>query len=218
MDLINKYINANGKMIKKENIKSTYKVYIILLVLVSCLLAFAGGFIGILGIVIVTLYFITATAYNHSIVKKPSTFRKVFTSYFLLFGYLLVSFNLSLYSIPVLMKLNVNKFILLIFAFEILCIVFGCFYTFFSIKMNKIKEYKQANTLSNSIIFTLSGCWTIFLRRYVSTKPVEMRAFIMLTTFAIVCSLFAFYIGRIYIPMLYFIIKYKINDFSFTNE
>lgn len=103
-------------------------------------------------------------------------------------------------------------------AYESISMIFGCCYTYLSIKKNKVKEYKAENALTTSIVATLCGCWTIFLRRYVSTTPIEMQAFILLTTIAICCCIFTFYIGKIFIPMLYFIKKYNINEFNFTNE
>jgi hypothetical protein len=218
MEIINKFINANEKMLKKENIKLTYKVYIIFLVLMLCLLPFAGGFIGISGIIIILLYSIAACVYNHSIINNPSTYIKNFMSYFLLIGYLFIIFNLMLYSIPKLMKLNLDIFIILIIVFEIFSMAFGCSYTSISIKKDRIKEYKQANVLTISIISTLSGCWTIFLKRYVSKTPIGMQAFIILAFMAISCCVYAFYIGKIFIPMLYFIKIYNINEIDFTNE
>jgi hypothetical protein len=82
-----------------------------------------------------------------------------------------------LFSIPKLMKLNLDIFVLLIIVFEIICMALGCFYAYLSIKKNKIKKYKEASALSTSIPATLAGCWTIFLRRYVSTTPIETQAF-----------------------------------------
>lgn len=218
MEIINKFINANGKIMKSENIKSLHKIYIIFLVLILCLLTFAGGIVGIFGIIITPLYCIVAYLYNRNLLKNTSNFKNTLISYSLFFIYLCLMFNFTLYSFPKLMKLNLNVFVILIIIFEVICMIFGCCYTYLSIKKKKVKEYKSANVLSNSIVATLCGCWTIFLRRYVSTKPIEMQAFIILTVFAICCSIITFYIGKIYIPMLYFIKKYNINEFNFSDE
>lgn len=183
-----------------------------------CIFPFTGGFIGIFGMIIIPFYCILACIYNRKVIKNTSTFRKIFTSYSLMVGYLFLAFNLMLYSIPKSMKLNISKFIILIIVFEIACMIFGCIYAYLSIKKNKIKGYKEESALSTSIIVTLCGCWTIFLRRYVSTKPIEIRAFILLITFAICCCIISFYIGKIFIPMLYFIKKFNINEFNFTDE
>ena len=211
MENIIKFIDANGKMFKKENIKQAYKTYIILLVLILCLSPFVGGLIGALGLTIIPLYCIAACVYDRNILKTPSSFVEILLSYFLLFGYFLIFSNFLLYSLPKLMKLEFDMFIMLMIVFEIVSIVLGCIYTYVSIKRNKIKERKQTSVLTTSIISTLSCCYVIFLRRYVSTMPIETQAFIILLPIIICCCGFAFYIGEVYIPMLYFIKKYNIT-------
>ena len=218
MDQIYKFVYTNGQRFKKENIKLTYNVYIIFLVLTFLLLLFVGGPIGTLGLTIIPLYCIAACVYNHNILRKLPTFKKVFVSHFLLFGYLLITFNFMLYSMPILMKLKLDMFIMLIIAFEIVCVALGCIYTCASIKRNKIKERKKASTLAISIIPTLSGCWIIFLRRYVSTTSIETQAFILLSIMAIICCAFAFLMGETFIPMMYFMEKYNITETTLSSE
>jgi hypothetical protein len=116
------------------------------------------------------------------------------------------------------MKLQLDMFVMLIMAFEIACIALGCIYTYISIQKNRIKRHKQASALAISAISTLSGCWTIFLRRYVSTTPIETQAFIILSIMAIGCCGFAFHMGKIFIPMLYFIKKYNITGTGLSSE
>ncbi|HBL83290.1 MAG: hypothetical protein A2Y17_10265 [Clostridiales bacterium GWF2_38_85] len=218
MEKINKFINANGKIMKIEKINLLYKVYIIFLVLMLCLLPFVGGVIGIAGLTIVSLYCIAGCVYNYNIINKPSTFKKIFISYFIMIIYLFLVFNLFLYSIPKLMGLNLNLIILLIIVFEIICIIIGYYYTYLSIQNNKIKERKEATPLTISIIAFLSGSWTIFMRRFVSRTPITTQAFILIIISSICCCLYAFYLGKIFIPMLVYIKKYNINKFSFIDE
>lgn len=60
MEIINKFINENGQIMKSEKIKSLHKVYFIFLGLMLCLLPFAGGIIGIAGIIITPIYCVAA--------------------------------------------------------------------------------------------------------------------------------------------------------------
>jgi hypothetical protein len=82
MEQIHKFVDANGQRFKRENIKSAYKVYIILLVLTLLSLPFVGGTIGALGLTISPLYCIAACTYNHYILGKSSIFREIFMSSF----------------------------------------------------------------------------------------------------------------------------------------
>lgn len=218
METIIEFINANGRIFEKGNIKLTYRVYIILLILMLCMLPFTGDLTGILGMIILSLYAVAACIYNRRISKNNFAFREIFISFLFMFCYILIAFNFALYSSPKLMKLNLELFVILIIAFEIVCFAFGCFYTYLSIKMKKIKVMNKANSLTVSIIFVLSGSWTIFLRRFVSKVSIEIQAFILISIIAIACCVFAFYLGRIFIPLLYFIEKYKIKEFDFSDE
>ena len=216
--IINKFINENGKGMSSEKVKSLYKVYVFFLILILCMLPFAGGIISIAGMIISPLYCIIAYVYNRNLLKTTATFKNVIMAYSLFFGYLFLMFNLALYSFPRLLKLNLDVIVILIIIFEIICMIFGCCYTYISIKKNRIKKYKAESTLTNSIIALFCGLWTIFLRRYVSTTAIETQAFILLTSIAICCCVLTFYIGKIYIPMLYLIEKYNIINFHFMDE
>lgn len=218
MEIINKFINANGKIMKKEKLKVVTKVYIIFMILMLCLLPFVGGIIGISGLIIVPVFCVLACLYNNKVIKKPSTFKNVYIAYILIFEYLFLMFNLMLYSFPKLMGLNLDMIVLFIIVFEIICIILGCFYTYLSIKKNKIKEYKEPTALTISVIASLSGCWTIFVRRFVNSTSITTQAFIYIVAVSIGCCVYAFYIGKIFIPMYYFIKKYNIDEFDFLNE
>ena len=219
MEIINKFIHANAVLFKKENIKNTKIVYNVFLVMTLCILPFTDSLVGIFGMIIILVYFIVARVYNHKIIKmNSSSFKQNFTSNVLLIGYLFIIFNLMLYGIPRVMKQDSEIFVILIIAFEIVCVALGCIYTYLSIKKDRVKESKKRSTLTSSVIFTLSGCWTIFLRRYVSTISVDAQAFFFLAIMAIFCCYLAFYAGKIYISMVYIIKKYSIDESVFANE
>ena len=215
MEVINKFINENGKMFRKENIKSARGLYIIFLVIVLGLLPFAGGFISMLGLLVTPVYALLACVYDHNVIKKESSFKKIVLSYFLLSQYFFIVFNLMIYSMPKLMGLDLGAIIILIITFEIVCMALGGIYTYVSIKKNKIKEYRKSNTLKTSMLSSVVVCWVIFIRICLRTTPITAKAFIYITTVAIAGCFFAFYMGKIFIPALYLVKKYNIEDFVF---
>ena len=151
-------------------------------------------------------------------VKNLYTFKKVFTAFALVYIYLLVVFNIMLYSLARLMGINVDIIVLYIILLEIVCVLFGCYYSYLSIKNDKIKEYKEASALTISIISVFSGCTAILARRFAQEAPIPIQAFAFITIFSIGECIIAFYIGKIIIPMCYFIKRLNIDNFDFSNE
>ncbi len=208
-DLIDMLIDKYTHMITIELVKKIRKTSIIIYVLLVCFLLPIKSFI-LIGILIALI--IVEFAYLTTILKKNllTLYSGIGVS-LVLFGNVVILFNVSLYSVQRLIGCFDFILLMVILAIEVLCLMAGFFYTRRCIRNSTVRKPKAAVPVSMAVV--LPSTLGYFLTRYVINETSVLLQNVFFTiVFTLISSIIMFTIGMAQVAILYFIKKYDIPN------
>lgn len=205
-EIITTFINNNTKNFKTENVNLLNRINIIFFILTLCVLV---SIEEIFGTIYIIVYFLLLQILNYIIVKNMLKKIYIIVSFMLSLILLLTAANtLYKYIVIDMMKYNISMLIYFILC-EIMSIVIGIIYTCITIKYVKYNKCKKSKAYFVYISSFISGCFFLFLRLFVSKSAIDIQLIIVLTTLWLCCCSLTFYLGKVIIPTLHFMRKYK---------
>lgn len=215
MEIIDTLIDKFTQKMSEKSTRNIRMLLIILFFLSACFLLTVKSYIftGVLfGFLVIEFVYLTV------ILKK--NFLTIYSGIgasFVLFIQLALSFNAWLYSVQKFYGFFDPILLLIILSVEILCLIFGFFYTRRCVKKGVVR--KPITTATTSLAFVLPTILGYFLSRYISNEaPVQIQNIFFTLVFALGCSMMMFIIGMVHVAIIYYIKKYNIVDRELSSE